>query len=78
MINVSKNVEKRELQYTMGGNSFPGGSDSKESACNAGGMSSIPGLGRSSGERRGYQHYTGGSNQDHPQEKEMQTGKMVY
>ena len=26
---------------------FPGGSDSKESACNAGDMGSIPGLGRS-------------------------------
>ena len=29
--------------------SRPGGSDSKESACNAGGMGSVPGLGRSSG-----------------------------
>ena len=29
---------------------FPGGSDSKESACNAGDQSSIPGLGRSPGE----------------------------
>ena len=28
---------------------FPGGSDSKESACNAGGMSLILGLGRSPG-----------------------------
>ena len=28
---------------------FPGGSDSKESACNAGGQGSIPGLGRSPG-----------------------------
>ena len=26
---------------------FPGGSDSKESACNAGDLGSIPGLGRS-------------------------------
>ena len=26
---------------------FPGGSDSKESACNVGGLGSIPGLGRS-------------------------------
>ena len=26
----------------------------KESACNAGGLSSIPGLGRSSGEEKGY------------------------
>ena len=29
---------------------FPGGSDRKESACNAGGPGSIPGLRRSSGE----------------------------
>ena len=28
---------------------FPGGSDGKERACNAGGLSSIPGLGRSPG-----------------------------
>ena len=28
--------------------SFPGGSDSKESACNVGDLASIPGLGRSS------------------------------
>ena len=32
---------------------FPGGSDVKESACNAGDLSSIPGLGRSSGEGNG-------------------------
>ena len=29
---------------------FPGGSDDKESACNAGDLGSIPGLGRSAGE----------------------------
>ena len=32
---------------------FPGGSDGKESACNAGGLGSIPGLGRSPEERNG-------------------------
>ena len=32
---------------------FPGASDSKESACNAGDMGSIPGSGRSSGEGYG-------------------------
>ena len=32
---------------------FPGGSDGKESACNAGELDSIPGLGRSSGEGHG-------------------------
>jgi len=33
---------------------FPGGSDSKESACNVGNLDSIPGLGRSPGEGNGY------------------------
>ena len=32
---------------------FPGGSDSKESACEAGDLGSIPGLGRSPGEGNG-------------------------
>ena len=33
---------------------FPGGSDGKESACNAGDWGSIPGLGRSPGEGNGF------------------------
>ena len=33
---------------------FPGGSDGKESACNAEDPGSIPGSGRSSGEGNGY------------------------
>ena len=33
---------------------FPGGSDSKESACNAGDLGSILGLGRLPGEWNGY------------------------
>ncbi len=33
---------------------FPGGSDGKESACNAGDLGSIPELGRSPGEGKGY------------------------
>ena len=37
--------------YTLG---FPGGSDGKESACNVGYPGSIPGLGRSPGEGKGY------------------------
>ena len=32
---------------------FPGGSDSKESTCNAGDLGSIPGLGRSPGGMHG-------------------------
>ena len=52
--------EKGNLSYRIPNNivryflfqdrSFPGGSVSKESACNAGDQGSIPGLGRSSGE----------------------------
>ena len=38
---------------------FPGGSDSKESACNSGDPASIPGLGRSPEEGNGYPlHYS--------------------
>ena len=37
-------------QETMG---FPGGSDSKASACNAGDLGSVPGLGRSPGKGNG-------------------------
>ena len=33
---------------------FSGGSDAKESACNAGHLGSIPGLGRSPGQGKGY------------------------
>ena len=33
---------------------FPGGSDDKESTCNVGDLGSIPGLGRSPGEAKGY------------------------
>ena len=41
-----RDLRKDKLQKVEG---FPGGSDSKESACNAGDLSSIPGLGRSPG-----------------------------
>ena len=34
--------------------SFPGGPDGGESVCNAGDLGSIPGLGRSPGEGKGY------------------------
>ena len=38
------------MKYVLG---FPGGSNSKEFACNAGDLSSIPGLGKSTGEGNG-------------------------
>ena len=37
----------------MGASGFPGGSNGKASACNAGDPGSIPGLGRSPGEGNG-------------------------
>ena len=40
-----------DLQNVLG---FPGGSDNKESACNAGDPDSIPGPRRSPGEGNGY------------------------
>ena len=45
---------------------FPGGLDSKESACNVGDPGLIPGLGRSSRERNGYllQHFCLGNSMD--------------
>ena len=42
---MSKKKKKKQQQQ-----GFPGGSDGKESACNAGDMGSIPGSGRSPGE----------------------------
>ena len=39
---------------------FPGGSDGKASACNAEDLGSIPGLGRSPREEKGYPHQCSG------------------
>ena len=47
--------ESRVLFLLMIDLGFPGGSDSKESACNVGDLGSIPGLGRSPGEGNGNQ-----------------------
>ena len=41
-------VNMKDVKNNLAG--FPGGSDGKESACNAGDPGSIPGLGRSPGE----------------------------
>ena len=43
---------KLKLKHALPG--FPGGSDSKESACSAGDPGLIPGLGRCPGERNDY------------------------
>ena len=47
-------VEKRKYSTPAHSGGFPGGSDGKESSCNAGHLSSIPGLGRSPREGKGY------------------------
>ena len=39
---------------------FPGGSAGKESASNAGDLGSIPGLGRSPADKKGYPHQYSG------------------
>ena len=39
---------------------FPGSSDGKESACSVGDLGSIPRLGRSPGEGKGYPHWYSG------------------
>ena len=44
-------VMKTEIENLMG---FPGGSDNKEPACNAGDLGLIPGSGRTPGEGNGY------------------------
>ena len=47
-------LEMEVWEMALLGVSFSGRSDSKESACNAEDLDSIPGLGRSSGEGNGY------------------------
>ena len=42
------------IRYVRGTGSFPYGSAGKESVCNAGDPGSIPALGRSPGEGKGY------------------------
>jgi len=50
-ITNSKYMSLNKLQKIVG---FPGGSDGKESACNAGDLNSIPWSGRSPGEENGH------------------------
>ena len=51
---MSKAVSIALLTYDLSKWAFPGGSDSKESACNAGDPGSVPGSQRSPGEGNGY------------------------
>ena len=50
LVKSSQGLNRRDLKKCLG---FPGGSDGKESACNAWNPGSIPGLGRSPGEGNG-------------------------
>ena len=43
-------ISRRDNKAFLSDQRFPGGSDGKASACNAGDLGSIPGLGRSPGE----------------------------
>ena len=51
MTEVTQQQQQQQQPYKMG---FPCGSASKESACNVGDLGSIPALGRSRGEGKGY------------------------
>ena len=51
---VGKIHWRRDRLPTPGFLGFPGGSAGKESTCNVGDLASIPGLGRSPGEEKGY------------------------
>ena len=53
--NQSQNTMSSTILFILPeqGNLFPGGSDGKESACNAGDLGSIPASGRSPGEGNG-------------------------
>ena len=51
---VRKNCWRRDRLPTLILLGFPGGSAGRESACNVGDLGSIPGLGRSPGEGKGY------------------------
>jgi len=59
------------LMITLGLKGFPCGSGSKESACNAGDLGLIPGLGRSPGEGKDYPPQYSGL------ENSMYFGKML-
>ena len=57
--------------------SYPGSSDGKESACNAGDLSSVLGLGRSPGERNGYPLQYSGLENSQKNHKESDTTEQL-
>ena len=54
MFHKTGDISQGKEKALMGSSSFPGSSAGKESACNAGDLGSISGLGRSAGEGKGY------------------------
>ena len=54
LLDKSKNKEQKNSMQVDKTTGFPCGSAGKESACNAGDLGSIPGVGRSPGEGKGY------------------------
>ena len=54
LLDKSKNKEQKNSMQVDKTTGFPCGSAGKESACNAGDLGSIPGLGRSPGDGKGY------------------------
>ena len=53
VISLASPEAQLQKSQAIGGFDFPGGSEVKTSACNAGDLGSIPGLGRSPGEGNG-------------------------
>ena len=53
---------------------FPGGSDNKESTCNAGYPCQVPGMGRSPGEQNGYSFQY--SCLENPKDSGLQSGGL--
>ena len=53
LLNFEEALKMKQKSRKIIQGSFPGGSDSKESACNAGDLGSLPGWGRSPGEGDG-------------------------
>ena len=56
MVKIQKWLQNIQLNQNNCRVGFPAGSEGEESACNAGDLCSIPGLGRSSGKWNGYPH----------------------
>ena len=53
MVRQHHRLNGHEFKQTLGDSDFPGGSEVKASACNAGYLGLIPGSGRSPGEGNG-------------------------